>query len=301
MKKLTALVLALVLFAGSAGAAFAAGNPMDYRGTIRIASQNVNETIILAWMAKLLIDGHTGLDTTINTEFAGSAVLHQAMAADEIDLYPSWTGTQLTGILRYEGESKPSDETFAMVKEGFEKNFNMTWTRPVGFNNTYVMAVKAERAEKYGLKKASDLADHGPEWKLGGDENFDTRLDGYPGWSERYGITFRDVLPMQYAMMYMALAQDEVDVIAAYSTDSRIKKLNLVLLEDDKSFFPDYSAAFVLPIPLAEKYPGLVPVVEKISGAIDEQAMAAMNLAFDEGEDPEDIAAAFLRKKGVSL
>lgn len=271
---------------------------MDYRGTIRIASQNVNETIILAWMAKLLIDGHTGLDTTINTEFAGSAVLHQAMAADEIDLYPSWTGTQLTGILRYEGESKPSDETFAMVKEGFEKNFNMTWTRPVGFNNTYVMAVKAERAEKYGLKKASDLADHGPEWKLGGDENFDTRLDGYPGWSERYGITFRDVLPMQYAMMYIALAQDEVDVIAAYSTDSRIKKLNLVLLEDDKSFFPDYSAAFVLPIPLAEKYPGLVPVVEKISGAIDEQAMAAMNLAFDEGEDPEDIAAAFLRKKG---
>ncbi|MGD9821703.1 MAG: glycine betaine ABC transporter substrate-binding protein [Aminobacteriaceae bacterium] len=298
MKKLTALVLALVLFTGTAGAAFAAGNPMDYRGTIRIASQNVNETIILAWMAKLLIDGHTGLDTTINTEFAGSAVLHQAMAADEIDLYPSWTGTQLTGILRYEGESKPSDETFAMVKEGFEKNFNMTWTRPVGFNNTYVMAVKAERAEKYGLKKASDLADHGPEWKLGGDENFDTRLDGYPGWSECYGITFRDVLPMQYAMMYMALAQDEVDVIAAYSTDSRIKKLNLVLLEDDKSFFPDYSAAFVLPIPLAEKYPGLVPVVEKISGAIDEQAMAAMNLAFDEGEDPEDIAAAFLRKKG---
>lgn len=298
MKKLTALVLALVLFTGTAGAAFAAGNPMDYRGTIRIASQNVNETIILAWMAKLLIDGHTGLDTTINTEFAGSAVLHQAMAADEIDLYPSWTGTQLTGILRYEGESKPSDETFAMVKEGFEKNFNMTWTRPVGFNNTYVMAVKAERAEKYGLKKASDLAEHAPEWKLGGDENFDTRLDGYPGWSERYGITFRDVLPMQYAMMYMALAQDEVDVIAAYSTDSRIKKLNLALLGDDKSFFPDYSAAFVLPVPLTEKYPGLVPVVEKISGAIDEQAMAAMNLAFDEGEDPEDIAAAFLREKG---
>lgn len=298
MKKLTALVLALVLFTGTAGAAFAAGNPMDYRGTIRIASQNVNETIILAWMAKLLIDGHTGLKTTINTEFAGSAVLHQAMAAEEIDLYPSWTGTQLTGILRYEGEAKPSDETFAMVKEGFEKNFRMTWTRPVGFNNTYVMAVKAERAEKYGLKKASDLAGHAPKWKLGGDENFDTRLDGYPGWSERYGITFRDVLPMQYAMMYMALAQDEVEVIAAYSTDSRIKKLNLALLEDDKSFFPDYSAAFVLPISIAEKYPGLVPVVEKISGAIDEQAMAAMNLAFDEGEDPEDIAASFLREKG---
>ena len=91
---------------------------------------------------------------------------------------------------------------------------------------------------------------------------------------------------MQYAMMYMALMQEEVDVIAAYSTDSRIGKFNLVLLEDDKQFFPDYSAAFVLPLALTEKYPGLVGVIEKLSGKIDEKAMAAMNLAFDEGETP---------------
>lgn len=300
MKKLLALFLALVLMTGLiATNANAADDPMRYEGRLRIASQNVNETIILAWMAKLLVEEHTGLRTTLNTEFAGAAVLHQAMAAEEIDLYPSWTGTQLTGILRYEGESKPSDETFTMVKEGFEKNFGMTWTRPVGFNNTYIMAVRPETAEKYNLKKASDLAEHAPGWKLGGDENFDTRLDAYPGWSERYGITFRDVLPMQYAMMYMALMQEEVDVIAAYSTDSRIGKFNLVLLEDDKQFFPDYSAAFVLPLSLAEKYPGLVGVVEKISGRIDEKAMAAMNLAFDEGEDPEDIARAFLREEGL--
>ena len=102
---------------------------------------------------------------------------------------------------------------------------------------------------------------------------------------------------MQYAMMYMALMQEEVDVIAAYSTDSRIGKFNLVLLEDDKQFFPDYSAAFVLPLALTEKYPGLVEVIEKLSGKIDEKAMAAMNLAFDEGENPEDIARAFLREK----
>lgn len=299
MKKLLAVFIALVLVAGCIRGASAADDPLKYEGRLRIASQNVNETIILAWMAKLLIDGYTGLKTSINTEFAGSAVLHQAMVAGEIDLYPSWTGTQLTGILRYEGESKPSDETFAMVKKGFEKNFKMTWTRPVGFNNTYVMAVRAETAEKFNLKKASDLAPYASKWKLGGDENFDTRLDGYPGWSERYGITFRDVLPMQYAMMYMALSQKEVDVIAAYSTDSRIKKLHLVLLEDDREFFPDYSAAFVLPISLTEKYPGLVAVLEKISGVIDEQAMAAMNLAFDEGEDPEDIAVTFLREKGL--
>jgi len=299
MKKILAFVLSLALTTGLLVPAASADDPMKYEGRLRIASQNVNETIILAWMAKFLVEEHTGLRTTLNTEFAGSAVLHQAMAAGEIDLYPSWTGTQLTGILRYEGESKPSDETFRMVKEGFEKHFGMTWTRPVGFNNTYIMAVRPETAEKYTLKKASDLAAHAPGWKLGGDENFDTRLDAYPGWSERYGITSRDVLPMQYAMMYMALMQGEVEVIAAYSTDSRIGKFNLVLLEDDKEFFPDYSAAFVLPLALAEKYPGLVGVVEKLSGRIDEQAMASMNLAFDEGEDPADIAGAFLREKGL--
>ena len=299
MKKILAVFLAFVLTTGLPVTTAGAGDPMKYEGRLRIASQNVNETIILAWMAKYLVEEYTNLSTTLNTEFAGSAVLHQAMAAGEIDLYPSWTGTQLTGILRYEGEAKPSEETFRMVKEGFEKYFGMTWTRPVGFNNTYVMAVRAETAEKHNLKNASDLAPHAPQWKLGGDENFDTRLDGYPGWSELYGFSFDDVLPMQYAMMYIALMQREVDVIAAYSTDSRIRKFNLVLLKDDKEFFPDYSAAFVLPVALTEKYPGLVHVVEKLSGSIDEQEMAGMNLAFDEGEDPRDIAAEFLRGKGL--
>ncbi len=274
-------------------------DPMTYEGTVKVGAQTVNESIVLAWMGKLLVEAHTGLTADINTEFAASSVLHQAMVGKELDIYPSWTGTQLTGILRYEGPNLPSDETFKMVKEGFEKNFNMTWAAPVGFNNTYVMALPRAKAEELGLKKASDLKGHAENWKLAGDENFDTRPDGYPGWSETYGVVFEDVLPMQYSIMYRAIANNEVDVIAAYSTDSRIKKLDLALLEDDKSYFPDYSAAFVVRMEILEEYPAILPILEKLSGTIDEITMAGLNSRFDDGEEPEDIAKDFLTQAGL--
>ncbi|MEA3507633.1 MAG: glycine betaine ABC transporter substrate-binding protein [Synergistota bacterium] len=274
-------------------------DPMTYEGDVRVGAQTVNESIVLAWMAKLLLDAQTSLTVDINTEFAASSVLHQAMEGGELDIYPTWTGTQLTGILRYEGPNLPAEETFAMVKEGFEENFNTTWTQPFGFSNTYVMAVHRARAEEYGLEKASDLKDVAADWKLAGDENFDTRPDAYPGWSEAYGIEFGDVLPMQYSMMYRAIAGDEVDVIAAYATDSRIQKLDLVLLEDDKSFFPDYSAAYVVDMDTLAEYPAILPILEQLSGKIDAPTMSALNGLHDDGEEPEDIARNFLVEQGL--
>ena len=104
---------------------------------------------------------------------------------------------------------------------------------------------------------------------------------------------------MQYSIMYRAIANDEVDVIAAYSTDSRIKKLDLALLEDDKSYFPDYSAAFVVRMEILEEYPAILPILEKLSGTIDEVTMAGLNSRFDDGEEPEDIAKDFLTQAGL--
>lgn len=293
------IAVSVVFLFGAVGQATAAEtDPMKYKGKVRIAAQTVNETIILAWMAKLLIDNYTGLETNINTDFAASSVLHQAMAGGEIDLYPTWTGTQLTGILRYEGPNLSKDETFKRVKEGFEKKFNMTWAKPFGFSNTYIMAVRKETADKYKLKKASDLKAEAKGWILGGDENFDTRTDAYPGWSKAYGINFKEVLPMQYSMMYQAIANKEVEVIAAYATDSRLVKLNLVTLEDDKEFFPDYSAAYVLDMKATQKYPELLNVVSKLSDKIDSTTMTSLNLQFDEGGDPKEIAEKFLKNNG---
>lgn len=295
---LTVLVMGASLLAPVMPAA-AEDNPMDYKGEARIGAQTVNESIILAWMSKLLLDEHTGLKTIINTDFAASSVLHQAMQGNQLDIYPTWTGTQLTGILRYEGPVLTGEETFKRVKEGFEKHFNATWAKPLGFNNTYVMALPRKVAEKYGLKKASDLKDFAPKWKLGCDENFDSRPDAYPGWSETYGIEYKELLPMQYSMMYRAIAGGEVDVISAYSTDSRISKLDLVMLEDDKEFFPDYSAAYVVDMDFLKQYPKVMDILEQLSGNIDEATMSSLNGRFDDGEEAEDIARDYLAEIGL--
>lgn len=297
---LSVLVMTLfvmVLFAG--GVMAAEDNPMEYKGKLRVGAQMVNEPITLAWMAKVLLDEYTGLKTVTSTEFAASSVLHQAMVGKELDIYVTWTGTQLTGILRYEGPNLSKEETFRRVKEGFEENFNFTWIDPFGFNNTYVMAVRRETAEQFGLKKASDLKPYAKDWIIGGDDTFDTRSDAYPGWSEAYGIEFKDVLPMQYSMMYMAIDKKEVEVIAAYSTDSRIKKLDLVMLEDDLEYFPAYSAAYVVRMDVLEKYPKVKEILSMLCGKIDEETMSALNYRFDEGEDPEDIAREYLLAEGL--
>ena len=290
-----ALVLALGVFSTTAHA----DDAMAYKGTVRIGAQRVNEAVILAWMAGLLVEEHSGLKANVISEFAASSVVHQAMEAGELDVYVSWTGTQLTGILRYEGPNLSKEETFRRVKEGFEENFGYTWARPLGFNNTYVMTVRRETAEKHGLKKASDLAPHAAGWKLGCDENFDTRPDAYPGWSERYGIRFKEVLPMQYSIMYRAIANKEVDVIPAYSTDSRIPKLDLVMLEDDKGWFPDYSAGYVIDMKFLERFPAVLDILEKVSGSLDEKTMAMMNSRFDDGDEASDIARDYLVGAGL--
>ncbi len=293
MKKLLTIALVLMI---AAGTLFAGG---QQEGVVRVAAQQVNETIILAHMARILIEDNSDLEATVNTEFNGSSVLHQAMVGGEIDVYPTWTGTQLTGILRYEGPNLSSEETYRRVKEGFEERFGFTWSEPIGFNNTYILVVSEETAAQHGLEKASDLAGIAEDWVLAGDENFDTRPDAYPGWSEHYGIEFRDVLPMQYGLMYRAIDQGEVDAAAAYSTDSRIQKMNLVMLPDDKEFFPDYSGAYVVDEATLEDYPGLLDALNSLGGRISTAQMGALNARYDDGEEPDVIARDFLTQEGL--
>lgn len=266
---------------------------------IKLGAQNVNELIILINMAKLLIEDQTDYEVAMNTEFTGSSVLHQAMLENEIDIYPTWTGTQLTGILRYEGEKMSQEETHNYVKQEFEEQFNMTWSEPFGFNNTYAFVVKDEIAQEYKLEKASDLADYASDWLLAGDENFDSRADAYPGWSKAYGIEFAEVLNMQYGLIYRSIDAGEVDVAAAYSTDSRIEELGLTILEDDKEFFPDYSGAYVISQGLQENYPEVIDILNKLGGTINNEQMVEMNFRYDNGEDPDIIAKDFLNEAGL--
>jgi osmoprotectant transport system substrate-binding protein len=294
MKK---VIVSTLLVLATASLLFAGGASED--ATINVAAQDVNETVILANMAKIIIEENTPYEATVNTNFTGSSVLHQAMVGGEIDVYPTWTGTQLTGVLRYEGPNLTGEETFRRVKEGFEDSFGFTWTEPFGFNNTYVLVVRRETAEEYDLEVSSDLAPYAADWRLAGDDNYDTRPDAYPGWREHYGIEFDEVLPMSYGLIYRAIDQGEVDVAAAYATDSRIEKLDLVLLEDDKEFFPDYSGAYVVSDRVIEEYPDVIEALNVLSGMIPTEEMIALNSRYDDGEEADVIAREWLEANGI--
>ena len=281
------------------GAVWASGQAEgDGSATIRVAAQDVNEMVILANMAQIMIQEKTPYDATVNTSFNGSSVLHQAMESNEIDVYPTWTGTQLTGILRYEGPQMSAEDTWQYVKDGFEEQFGYTWSEPLGFNNTYIMVVRAETAQEYGLEVASDLAPYAPDWTLAGDENFDIRPDAYSGWSEHYGIEFKEVLPMQYGLIYRAIDAGEVDVAAAYSTDSRIARLGLVMLPDDKEFFPAYNGAYVIADEIVADYSDVIDTLNSLGGAISTEEMSALNARYDDGEEPDAIAREWLTDNG---
>ena len=294
MKK---IIVSTLLVLATASLLFAGGGSED--ATINVAAQDVNETVILANMAKIIIEENTPYEATVNTNFTGSSVLHQAMVGGEIDVYPTWTGTQLTGVLRYEGPNLTGEETFRRVKEGFEDSFGFTWTEPLGFNNTYVLVVRRETAEEYDLEVSSDLAPYAADWRLAGDDNYDTRPDAYPGWREHYGIEFDEVLPMSYGLIYRAIDQGEVDVAAAYATDSRIEKLDLVLLEDDKEFFPDYSGAYVVSDRVIEEYPDVIEALNVLSGMIPTEEMISLNSRYDDGEEADVIAREWLEANGI--
>jgi glycine betaine/choline ABC-type transport system substrate-binding protein len=291
------VLMALVLTGGMVWASGQAEGSEDV-ATIRVAAQDVNEMVILGHMAKILIEEQTPHNATINTGFTGSSVLHQAMESNEIDVYPTWTGTQLTGVLRYEGEQMSAEDTWQYVKDGFEEQFGYTWSESLGFNNTYIMVVREETAQEYDLENASDLAGLAENWVLAGDDNFDIRPDAYPGWSEHYGIEFDDVLPMQYGLIYRAVDAGEVDVAAAYSTDSRIARMNLVMLPDDKEFFPAYNGAYVIADEIISDYPDVIDTINSLGGAIDTPTMSALNVLYDDGVEPEDIAREWLSDNG---
>jgi glycine betaine/choline ABC-type transport system substrate-binding protein len=242
----------------------------------------------------------------------GTAVIHQAIWNDEIDIFVEYTGTALVAVLEMDvptpatgdGGATPvpsvADLTYEIASEEYAERWDLTWLDHFGFNNTYALAVTRDTAEEYDLHTVSDLEDHAGDMTLGTDLEFEARQDGLPGFTEAYGWEFGDVQAGDPGLMYQAVANGDVDVITAYSTDGRIPALDLVLLEDDKSFFPPYYPAPVVRAEVLEANPEIADILNQLGGAITEDEMAAMNYAVDEeGRSTEEVAREFLESKGL--
>lgn len=268
--------------------------------TITVGSMNFTEQLILGNILSQLIQNHTDYDVEEQLNLGGSQVTFSAIKSGSIDLYVEYLGTAYVNMLNIEEPNSDREEVYNIVKERFAEEFGLTVLNPLGFNNTYAMGVTQETAEKYNLKTISDLAKVSEQLTLGPTIQFPNREDGLIGLEKAYNIKFKSVIPMDTGLRYTALMSGETDVTDAFTTDGLIKKFNLVILEDDKNFFPPYDAVTLVKDETLEEFPELEEVIGLLDGLITEEKMINMNYEVDENKrSPKEVAIEFLKSEGL--
>ena len=260
--------------------------------SVRVGSKNFSEQVILGEIAAQGLESR-GVRVDRRLNLGGTFICHQAVKAGELDLYPEYTGTAFTAILARKPVSDPR-----LVREAVEaeylKNWNLVWSSPLGFENTFALVMRGDDARRLGIRKISDLAAH-PEIRPGFGYEFLEREDGYPGLAKTYGLTFRErPAQMDLGLLYTALESRKVDLVAGNSTDGLIDAVGGVVLEDDRRYFPPYEAAFVVRGEIAKR-PEVREFLESLAGKIDAATMRRLNAAVDKDKRrPEDVAKEFL-------
>jgi osmoprotectant transport system permease protein len=295
---LSLVPLAVLFVVGGAGAVWQV-MPTPEK-TIRIASKNFTEQLILAEMMAQRIEVATDLGVERKFNLGGTMICHEALVSGEIDAYPEYTGTALTAILEYQGSPTSPADVYNIVSGEYIKRFGLRWLKPFGFNNTYAFAVRLDDAKRAGWKKVSDLGATAPEIRAGFTSEFAERPDGYPGFSKAYDISFGDVRDIDPALMYDAIREGQVDVIVAFSTDSRIPGYNLAILEDDRAFFPPYHAAPVVSQETLKEFPEVSRALAPLEGLINDGTMQLLNYEVDQKKrNVKDVVEEFLLGKGL--
>ena len=266
---------------------------------IVIGSKNFTEQLILGELLAQHFEANTELTVERRFNLGGTFICHQALVAGQLDVYVEYTGTALTAILKQPPQRDP-DEVFRTVQEEY-RPLGLEWTPPLGFNNTFAMVIRGEDARRHNLKTISDIARVVPRWRAGFGYEFTERADGLKGLVEIYGLKFGSPpRAMEIGLLYRALTEKEVDIVAGNSTDGLIAALDLVALEDDRHYFPPYYAAPVVRHDSLERHPGLRRALEDLAGKISEEEMRRLNYAVEgESRDLRQVVREFLRSKGL--
>lgn len=289
------LLVVVLLFAGINSFRTGAGGKTE----INVGGKNFTEQYLLTHLVSEMIEDRTDLKVNRNAGLGGTHVAFEAIRNGKIDLYIDYTGTIHGDILGYE-PSNDMEEVFMLSKDGLKDKYDLEVLNQFNFNNTYVMAVTEETAEKYDLKTISDLKDASPEMKGGMTIEFLNRDDGLKGLIKYYGLDFKSTQGVDGSNRYIALTSGDVDVTDAFSTDGLLKKFQLVTLEDDKSFFPPYRPVPVVRTEILEEHPEIIPVLEELGGILDSETMIELNYRIDElQERPEEVAKSFLKEQGL--
>jgi osmoprotectant transport system permease protein len=270
---------------------------------IVVASKPFGESYLLAEMFAQLLE-RRGIAVERLPGLGTTEIIFNAMRRGGVDVYPEYTGTGLVAIL---GDTLPASTlgdrrlVFAHVADAFATRYGMRWLPPLGFENTFAIAVRADTAQRFGLRTLTDLAREGSKLDAGFTADFIERPDGLPGLIRTYGdgIRPRTVKPLLPALKYQALAEGAVDVVDGFSTDGLLERFKLVVLEDDRRFFPPYEAAAVL----GQRAAGRTDVVSALtllSGRFNEDSIRRLNRRLEvDGEDVRTVATAALSEVGL--
>lgn len=269
--------------------------------TLKVGSKDFTESFLLAEMYALLLED-AGFTVERRFNLGGTPVAHAALQKGDISLYPEYTSTGLLTVLK----DKPLGDAAAIVeavRKGYRERFGLVWLDPAPFNNTQALATTKALAEKHRLATYSDLAARAGELRLGGPPEFAERADGIKGLQRAYGgFEFKEFKQLGTgSLRYEALKAGEVDVTVAFGTDGQISGMGLVLLRDDRNFYPVYQAAPVVRGDVLEKNPAIAAALNRLAPVLTGDVMAALNWQVD-GPDKKEFAAVagtFLRDRGL--
>jgi osmoprotectant transport system permease protein len=294
------VALAILALVASTGA----GQTAETRRVpVVVASKPFGESYLLSEMFAQLLESR-GIDVERRPGMGATEIAFAALRTDAIDVYPEYTGTGLVAVLHDSlTDSLAADprRVFARVSRRFHEAYRVRWLPPLGFQNTYAIAVSKPTAERLHLRTLTDLARAAPTLTAGFTADFIGRPDGLAGLRGTYGgLAFKAVRPLAPAVKYQALASGAVDVVDGYSTDGLLSKYDLVTLPDDRHFFPPYEAAAIVSPRLERTNLPALAVLAQLSGRLDEATMRALNRRVEvDGESVRTVAADELRALGL--
>jgi len=263
---------------------------------IVIGSKNFTEQLVLGEVFAQMIEARTHLVVERRFYLAGTFICHQAILAERIDVYPEYTGTALTAVLK-EPPARDKAEVYRRVKEEYERRFALTIGPPLGFDDTFAIVIRGEDARKLNLHTLSQAAAYTSQWRAGFGYEFMERPDGYKGLVATYGLRFSEAPRiMDLGLITRALKEHQVDLIAGNNTDGLIPALDLFVLEDDRHYFPPYEGVAVMREAMVKAHPEVKAALEALARAISDDDLRRLNYAVDgEHKDVTAVVRSFLK------
>jgi len=262
---------------------------------IVVGSKNFTESLILGEMIAQQIERTTGLKVERRFYLAGTYICHQAVLAGRVDIYPEYTGTALSAILKQKPEGDRG-EVYRRVKDEYEKRLGLTLGPGFGFNDTFAMEIRGEDARRLNIRTLSQAAAIAPRWRAGFGYEFMERPDGFPGLAAMYGLHFSEApRVMDLGLLARALHDRQIDIAAGNATDGLIQALDFFVLEDDRHYFPPYEAVPVVRGEALQRHPEVGQALAGLAGKISDEEMRKLNYAVDGmHRDVKEVVGEFL-------